>query len=870
MKILDLRTYGGPNIWSLSPVIKIKLDLEELEDRPSNKIENFVERILQLVPTLETHRCSIGEPGGLIIRMKEGTWMGHVMEHLALELQCLAGTEVGYGKTLGTDQHGIYNVIYSYVEETVGLAAGKIAYAIIEHLAENGPLDLPAELDYLAHLVDRLAYGPSTQGLIDEAHRRGIPVIRLNAGNLVQLGSGVYQKRIQATVTSHTNLISVDIAGDKNLTKQLLADIGIPVPRGRVAEDWPEAQRAIEEFGYPVVIKPLDGHHGQGVSVGIKDEDTARKAYQHASEFSSQVIVETFINGKDHRILVVNGEVVAAAERVPAHVIGDGKHTVNELVETTNHHPMRGVGHEKPLSRIVIDDETSRLLKEQDLQLESIPEAGRHVQLKYTANLSSGGTAIDCTDEMNISNRDMAVRAAKAIGLDIAGIDYITTDISKRYDETKGAICEVNAAPGFRMHLHPSEGIPRNVAAPVLDMLFPEGTATRIPIVAITGTNGKTTTARMLSHIMKMGGKKVGLTSTDGIFIDGRRILTGDLTGPWSAQLILKDPTVDFAVLETARGGILRSGLGFDQCDVGAIINVEEDHLGLGEIDTLEELAYVKALVLEVVTKNGYSLVNAEDENVLNLRYRFRGHQFYFSMNPENEELRGHIRDGGHAIYVQDDVIKIVIRRYEIPVMRIHSIPATFKGRARFNVLNSIIAIAAAHCSGIKIDDIRAGMKTFDTNFYLSPGRLNMEQVRDFSVLLDYGHNPPALRAMADFVKQMRFTRTVGLIAAPGDRRMVDLQKMGEIAAEMFDSIIVKEDTNLRGRPPGETAEILSNQAVSNGKKRPEVKIILDEMEAVDYALQNAKKDDLVVIFCDNIKEVHRRVVRFKEIHQHA
>jgi cyanophycin synthetase len=865
MKVLDIKTFGGPNIWSLSPVIKMKLDLEELEERPSNKIEGFTDRLLTLIPTLQSHRCSIGEPGGLIQRMMDGTWMGHIIEHIALELQCLSGTEVGYGKTLGTDQYGVYNVIYSYTGEKVGIAAGNIAVKVIEHLVYGKPLDLAEELDYLAHLVDRLSYGPSTQGLIDEAHRRDIPVIRLNDGNLVQLGYGVYQKRIQATVTSYTNLISVDIASDKNLTKQLLSDIGIPVPKGRVAEEWEDVQDAIREFGYPVVIKPLDGHHGKGVAVGVKDEATARRAFDQTREFSDKAIVEMHVEGKDHRILVVNGEVVAASQRVPAHVTGDGEHTVKELVEITNRNPLRGVGHEKPLSRITIDAESHRLLQDQNLNLNSVPIPGREVWLKYTANLSSGGTAIDCTDDLNMSTRDMAVRAAKAIGLDIAGVDFITTDIHKRPDETKGAVCEVNAGPGFRMHLHPSEGIARNVASPVMDMLFPPGTPTRIPVVAITGTNGKTTTARMLSHILKMGGKKVGLTSTDGIFIDGRRILTGDLTGPWSARVILKDPTVDFAVLETARGGILRAGLGFDQCDVGAVINVEEDHLGLGEVETLEELAYVKSLVLEVVKKNGFSLVNAEDERILNLRHRFRGHQFYFSMDPQNEPLRKQIQDGGHAIYLQDEIIKIVIRKYEIPVMRIHSIPATFHGKARFNILNSMIAIAAAYSSGIKLDDIRGGMKTFDTNFYLSPGRLNLESVKDFSVLLDYGHNPPALRAMSDFIRQMKPNRTIGLIAAPGDRREIDFENIGKIAAQTFDAIIIKEDVNLRGRMRGETARILYQYTLSFGKKEVDVRMILDEKEAVDCALRNAAKDDLIVIFCDNIREVHRQVVKFKE-----
>lgn len=865
MKIIEFRTYRGPNLWSLNPVIKMKLDLEDLEEKPSNLIDGFVDRVLEMIPSLNEHRCSIGKPGGLVERMREGTWMGHITEHISLELQTLAGTDVGYGKTLGAGQYGVYNVIYSYIEEAVGIEAGKIAINVIEHLAYGKPIDLPSEIDRLAKMVDDLAFGPSTQGIIDEAHRRNIPLIRLNDKNLVQLGYGIFQKRIQATVTTQTNLIAVDIACDKDLTKRLLNDIGVPVPKGEVVRDWPQAKEAIEYLKFPVVIKPLDGNHGKGVAINIQDEATAKIAFERAQHYGDSVIVEQYIVGKDHRILVVNGEVVAAAERVPAQVIGDGKHTVAQLVEITNHDPRRGVGHEKPLSRIHIDEESMRLLKDQNLTLESVPQESQVVRLKYTANISTGGTATDCTDELHMSIRDMAVRAAKTIGLDIAGIDLITTDVTRPLHETRGAVCEVNAAPGFRMHLHPSEGLSRNVAGPVIDMLFPQGTPSRIPIVSITGTNGKTTTARMLAHILKMAGKKVGLTSTDGVYIDGKRILSGDMTGPWSAQLVLKDPTVDFAVLETARGGILRAGLGFDRCDVGAIINVAEDHLGLGEIDTLDDLAYAKALVLEVVKKDGFSLINAEDPNILAYEHRFRGRHFYFSLDPNNEKMREHVHKNGHAIFLDDGIIKVVIGRYELPVMKVHSIPATFHGKARFNIINAMVAIAAAYSSGVKIDDIRTGMKTFDTNFYLSPGRLNLEFVRDFRVMLDYGHNPPAMVAMSDFITQLKPSRSIGVIGAPGDRRDQDIRRIGEIAGRTFDAVIIKEDYDRRGRDPGVTAELVKEGVISSGGNGKSVQIILNEREAMDHALANAAKDDLLVVFCDDIRAVWEQVVRFKE-----
>jgi cyanophycin synthetase len=865
MKVLDRQVFRGPNIYSLKPVIKLLLDIEEFEERPSNKIVGFTDRLIEMIPSLYDHRCSEGERGGFITRLREGTWMGHIIEHIALELQCIVGTEVGYGKSRSTSQPGVYNVVYSYIEEKVGIKAGQIAIKLIEHLAYDHPFDFKAEMAELSRILEKSSYGPSTQAMIDKAKDRDIPVLRLNEKNLVQLGHGVYQKRIQATVTSLTTLIAVDIACDKELTKRLLDDVGIPVPKGRVVDKLEDAIEIANDIGYPVVVKPLDGNHGKGVAIGITTNERLTEAFESARQYSEDVIIERQIQGRDHRILVVNGEVVAVAERVPAHVVGDGKHTIRELIDLTNRDPRRGDGHEKPLTKIFVNAETERLIEENGFNLDTIPKADQVINLKYTANISTGGTAIDRTDDIHYSIVEMAKRVSRVIGLDVAGIDLITSDITRPVEETGGGICEVNAAPGFRMHVHPTEGRPRDVATPVLNMLFPPGSPSRIPIVAITGTNGKTTTARMVAHILKMAGRKVGLTTTDGLYIDGKRILTGDLTGPWSAQMVLRDPTVDCAVLETARGGILRAGLGFDFCNIGVITNVSEDHLGLRGVETVEELAYVKSLVIEAVDRKGYAILNAEDPTLVKLAEKSGGRVAYFSLNPNNEVVKRHRAEGGTLITVNDQVIKIYQGAYEIPVMNINSIPATFNGRASVNVANSMAAILSAHLTGIKIDDIRSGLKTFNSNFYLAPGRLNLEEVGDFHVLLDYAHNVAAYQALEGFISQFKVSRKVGVVAAPGDRRNHDIERMGVMAGRIFQHLIIKEDDSRRGREAGETATLLKNAAIDAGMSEKNIEMILDEVEAVDYALKNAKKDDLVVITCDNIKRCFEQVVHFRD-----
>lgn len=865
MKIVESQVFRGPNIYSLKPVIRFVLDIEDLEDKPSSAIPHFTDRLIEMLPTIHEHRCSEGVAGGFITRLREGTWAGHIVEHVALELQCVIGTPVGYGKCRSAGKPGIYNVIYSYVEEKVGLQAGHASIRIVEHLAHGTPLDFNYELSTLRRILDDSKYGPSTQAIIDKAKERNIPILRLNDQNLVQLGHAKYQKRIEATVTSMTTLIATDIAGNKELTKRLLADAGIPVPKGRIVDEAEAAVRAARDIGFPVVLKPLNANHGKGVAINLKSDEEVNAAYYRASDFSEDVIVEKYIPGRDHRVLVVNGAAVAVAERLPAHVIGDGKHTIFQLVEEENKNPQRGHGHEKALTKIYINEESERCLASQGYTGESIPAAGQLVWLKFTANISTGGTAIDRTDDAHPANVETAIRAARIIGLDVAGVDMITTDIGKPLEETGGAICEVNAGPGFRMHVHPSQGKSRDVAGAVLDMLFPQGTPSRVPIVAITGTNGKTTTARMLAHILKMSGKKVGLTTTDGLYIDGKRILSGDLTGPWSAQMVLREPTVDFAVLETARGGILRAGLGFDRCDIGIITNVTADHLGQRGVETVEELAFVKATVIEVVKRHGHAILNAEDPNSVRIADHTRGELAYFSLDPHNGIFVNHCHEGGSGVTLSGNSVVIMRGDHVLPVIALNDIPAAFNGKAMFNVANAMVAALAAHLSGVSLDDIQTGLRTFDTNFYLSPGRLNLERVGDFSVLMDYAHNPDAYRNLTTFVQKLSAERRIGVLGAPGDRRDVDLHEIAKLITPAFDRIILKEDADLRGRASGAVPEILKRSIVQNGKSAAEVEIVCDEYRAVEAALQQGRKDDLIVITVDDIKRTFEQVVAFRD-----
>ncbi len=861
LQVRQTNVLRGPNIWARMPVIHYVLDLGELEERPTNKIAGFYEHLTELIPSLYDHGCSLGRPGGFLQRLREGTWMGHVLEHVALELQNLSGAGVSRGKTRATPEKGVYNVVFQYDQENVGLAAGELATRLLNHLiydTEPG-LDFVTELEQnVIRLAEQLAFGPSTGAIVHEAARRGIPVLRLDPKrSLVQLGHGVYQKRIWATVTSETPNIAVDVASNKELTNRLLHEVGIPVPRSLVVQTVDDAVRASGRIGYPVVLKPLDGNHGRGVCINLADEVEVREFFSIAQRESRNgtVVVESFITGKDYRILVVENQVVAVAERVPAHVNGDGKRSVGELIEIANADPRRGVGHEKILTRITVDDQTNDVLERQGIGLTDIPEEGRFVQLKLTGNMSTGGTAIDRTDDIHPDNVEIARQAAMVVGLDIAGIDFIAPDISASVRETNGAICEVNAGPGFRMHTNPTEGHPRHVGRAVVDMLFARGRPTRVPIVAVTGTNGKTTTCRMIAHIMKTAGKRVGMTTTDGIYIDGTQIMAGDTSGPTSAQMVLKNPTIDYAVLETARGGILRSGLGFDRCNIAVVTNVTSDHLGLRGVDTLAELARVKAVVPASALRDGASVLNADNEWAVEMVRTARGELVFFSMDEENAVIRDHIRERGKAVLLrqtsQGEMITLIEHRRETPLLLASGVPATYDGRARVNIANAMAAAAAAFADDVQLDYIRQALRTFTSSFYQTPGRFNLLDLRGKRIVVDYCHNIAGLEAIADFVKRMEAERTVAVVSVPGDRSDADMQDFGELAGRTFDQVVIREDTNTRGRPSGQIASVLSEAVQRGGLPEERVMVELDELDAVRRALAISDKSDLVILMVD-------------------
>ncbi|MGB5691225.1 MAG: cyanophycin synthetase [Flavobacteriaceae bacterium] len=867
MKIREINAMRGPNYWSVRrhKLIVMVLDLEEMEERPSNKIPGFGERIRAMFPGMISHRCSKGCEGGFFMRIDEGTWMGHIIEHIALEIQTLADMDTGFGRTRGYGEKGVYNVVFSYIEESVGRYAAKAAVRICEALIEGKDYDMTEDIQEMRELREAERLGPSTGSIVEEAQSRGIPWIRLNKYSLCQLGYGANQKRIQATVTSETSSIGVELACDKEDTKYLLEQAEVEVPRGDIISRERSLEDACRYVGYPLVIKPIDGNHGRGITVDITNYETALEAFRIAKEVSSRVIVEKYITGEDYRLLVINHVFVAAAKRTPAHVIGDGKHTIEELVEEVNKDPRRGYGHEKVLTAITLNDLTKNIIKDAGYNLDSVLDEGEMLILKDTANLSTGGTAEDVTDIVHPANVSMAERISKIIDLDICGIDVMTTDITKPLSETGGAVLEVNAGPGFRMHLAPTTGLPRNVAAPVVDKLFPQkGDTGRIPIVAITGTNGKTTTSRLMAHIAKMKGYRVGYTTSDGVYIQNRMLMQGDCTGPASAEFVLKDPTVNFAVLECARGGLLRAGLGFKKCDIAIVTNVAADHLGLKGIHTIEQLAKVKGVIPETVLPDGYAILNADDDLVYDMRRNLNCNVALFSMDENNPRIQALQRIGGITAVYENGFVTLCKGAWKMRIMKAESIPLTYGGRAQFMIQNVLPATIAAHISGISIEDTKAALETFIPSASSTPGRLNLFEFNDFNILLDYAHNPAGMRALQKFTDTIEATVKVGIIAGIGDRREEDNNEMGSIAADMFDEIIIRQDKNLRGKSESDLINML-DQGIKNKDPQKKTMIIPSEKEAITYAVSNAEKGSLIVLCSDVVPDALELVQELKE-----
>ncbi len=870
MNILDIRAMRGPNYWSIRrhKLIVMKLDIEELEDAPSNKISGFSERLEKIFPGMYLHECSEGHPGGFFKRVKEGTWMGHVVEHLALEIQTLAGMDCGFGRTRSTGQHGVYNVVFNYMEEKAGIYAAKAAVRIADSLIKGTDYDLAGDIQRLREIREDERLGPSTGSIVEEAIKRKIPWIRLNRHSLVQLGYGENQHRIQATVASTTSSIAVEVACDKEETKNLLEASSIPVPSGRVVYDEEDLEIAVKRIGYPVVVKPVGGNHGRGATINVTDWESAVVALAHAKKVSRGVIVEKFITGFDHRLLVIDYKFVAGAKRTPAMVTGDGKHSIKELIEIVNSDSRRGYGHEKVLTAIKIDEMTLGMLEEKGYTIETVIKKGEELHLKRTANLSTGGTSADVTEIVHPFNVFMAERIARIIGLDICGIDIMTPDISVPLHENGGAVLEVNAGPGFRMHIAPAQGLPRNVAEPVIDMLYPPGSSSRIPIIAVSGTNGKTTTTRLIAHMVKTMGYKVGFTTTDGIYIQNRMVEQGDCTGPLSAEFVLRDPTVNFAVLECARGGILKAGLGFHNCDISIITNVAADHLGLKDINTLEEMARVKSVVAESILPEGTCILNADDDLVYEMRKNISGNVALFSLDENNPRIIKHCERGGLAAIVENGYVTICKGTWKLRVDKVINIPLTFSGKAVFMIQNILPAVLAGFVRGFKIEEMRLALETFIPSPTQTPGRMNMFQFKKFTVMVDYAHNPAGFQAIARFLDKIEASPKIGIIAGVGDRRDEDIIQLGTYAAHMFDEIIIRQDKNLRGRTEQEIIDLMMKGIQGHdGKKK--VKVIQKESEAIDYAIKNAVKGSFIVICSDVVPDALDQILKYKEEEDH-
>jgi cyanophycin synthetase len=854
MKIIETKVMRGPNYWSIKrkKLIVMKLDLEELEELPTNKIDGFGARLEALMPSLMQHRCSEGKEGGLFSRIKEGTWMGHVIEHIALELQTLAGMECGYGRTRGTGAKGVYNVVFNYMEEAVGLYAAKTAVKIAEHLIKGEAYDIDAEIRHMRELRESVRFGPSTGSIVDEAIARDIPFIRINSESLVQLGYGKNQVRFRATMTDRTSSIAVDLASNKDETKRMLKDAAIPVAKGVCISNPDDLEDAVKSVGFPLVFKPLDGNHGKGASINVKTLEEAVEAFAHAKKYSRKIIIEKFITGYDFRVLVINNRFIAAALREPAHVIGDGKSTIQQLIDKENLDPRRGYGHENVLTEISVDRETLEQLAKKEYNLKTILKKDEHCYLKGTANLSTGGTSTDITDIVHPHNIFICERISRVIGLDICGIDIMASNLSEPLEVTGGVVLEVNAAPGFRMHLAPAKGLPRNVAAPVIDMLYPTGKSCRIPIIAITGTNGKTTTTRLISHIVKNNGFKVGFTTSDGIYVGNSMLTKGDTTGPISAEFILKDPTVEFAVLETARGGILRSGLGFSRCDVAVVTNIQEDHMGLSDINTLKDMARVKGVVAESVKRDGYVVLNADNEYCAGISKEVSCNVAYFSMNENNPVILEHCKKGGIAAIYENGFITIKKGDWKFRVQKVVNVPLTFGGRVSFMIQNVLAATLATYVYGFATEDIATSLETFIPSAAQTPGRMNIFDFKEYKVMIDFAHNADGFRGIKEFLSTIESTSKIGIITGTGDRRDDDIRDMGRISAEMFDHIIIRQDKFLRGRQAEEIVKLLV-EGIQQVNPMTSYEYVPKEIEALNHAFSIAKPGSFIVALSDVI-----------------
>ena len=863
MRIENIRTLAGPNIYHYQPVLIMRLDLEGLSDTESREIPGFNERLINLLPGLREHHCSRDKRGGFVERLWEGTYFAHIIEHVALELSDGAGIPVGFGRARYAGAHGLYNVIVTYKSEQGMRYLLETAVELVKAVVKGEEFPLAERLEEARDIVSDVELGPSTRAIVDAATRRGIPWSRVGEDSFVQLGYGKNRRFIQAAMCDGTSAIAVETAGDKEFTKVLLRQVSIPVPRGEVARTEEDAVVALEHIGVPVVVKPLDGRQGLGVSLNISTPEQMKQAFAVAREFSEKVLIEELFVGKNYRVLVINNRMVAASERLPAHVIGDGRSTIAGLIGIANRDPMRGLGHEKPLTQIRIDEIMTAYLRKAGLSLNNIPPAGETVFLRESINLSTGGTAKDVTDIVHPEVAEMCERAARVVGMDICGIDLVTRDISAPVERSGpgkpgGGIIELNAAPGLRMHLYPGEGKARDVGGAVIEMLYPAGSNGRIPIISITGTNGKTTVTRMIGHVLWQSGQAVGITTTDGIYLGNRLIVEGDTTGPHSARTILSDPTVEVAVLETARGGIVRRGLGYDWSDISVMTNIGPDHIGQDGIESVEDLVYIKSLIAERVREGGTLVLNADDEHLARIMENPRVSELkkrvvYFSLNESNPLIARHVAACNTAYIVRDGLIVEVSDHAECPVLRVADIPCTMNGTAEFQISNLLAAVAACRSHGVTCAQLRNALRNFNSNY--NPGRANLYKVNGGHVMVDYGHNPDAFAAVCRMAARWNERRVTGIIGIPGDRDDSVIEQAGRVAARGFHRVIIKEDIDLRGREKGMVAKLLC-KAVNDESPDTECHIVLDEINALRSEIEGLREGEVIIVFYDQLEPV--------------
>lgn len=860
MEIREIQAIEGANVYSHRPIIRAIVDLQEWTERFSNELGDFGQRLVENLPTLADHYCSRGKLGGFLERLQEGTLIGHVIEHVTIDLLTQAGQTIKYGKTMAIlEEPGCYEIIFNYEAKEGALEGFKQAFYGVKALLNQEPFDVEHAVTRIIKVTAEYKLGVSTQVIVEACRERGIPVQRLNEGSLLQLGYGRYQRRIQATITGATSSIGVDIACDKEMTKKILSEGGVPVPWGHIVRTEQEAVEAFQDMETVVVIKPLHGNQGKGVTLQIKSEAEAKAAFRVAQTYGDWVIVEEYIEGNHYRLLVVGERLIAAAKRIPAHVIGDGLLTISELVAQTNEDPLRGEDHEEALTKLRIDSVVLLTLTQRGLTLSSVPKQGEVVYLRDSANLSTGGIAEDVTDHVHPDNVDLVIYASKLIGLDVAGIDLVIEDIAASYREKNGHIIEVNAAPGIRMHHFPSVGKARDVGKAIVEQVLPSGNG-RIPIVAITGTNGKTTTTRMISKILTDQQLQVGMSSTDGIYINQKLWVKGDMTGPESARTVLRHPDVQVAVLETARGGILRAGLGYEYADVAVITNVSNDHLGQYGIETLEDIAHVKSLVAEVVRPHSYVILNADDPLVVQMAKRTKGRVIYFSTEKDNVFIRKHLGMGGTGVFVRRGMILLCQGSRSYRICSVKQIPVTWDGKAKHNIHNVLASVAAGWALGLSAEAIRNSLKNFSSDAEHNRGRLNLYELNGVRVFVDYGHNAAGIREVAKTLRQFKCGSLVGCITVPGDRSDESIREVGRIAAHGFTRLIIREDSDLRGRLPGEIAQLLYDEAVRSGMNPNKIKVVLSEIEAFKSGLNSCVSGDTFAMFYEHIEPIEEEI----------